>query len=273
VTKVSAVDVGIVLGVVAIVASIVVPTGLERLKRPRLEIIPSLWAPPRFVTWTFATVRVRNKPPKGLNWLFMRQPAQGCAVEIDYYLWDSNARFLTLPGRWSSVLEPLSYVPSPLAAELPAGSGSAGSVFAGSPVTGVGPPPTGFVGLPVSAGTASTFPVPPAGAGAASTSEDLTQPKFGIIYDPTRDPGQRDVAVSRDGEEVAVAILRDDEAFAFSTESYNHPSWGNPDWRLERTKTYRIVVRVRGSGIKIERKFRLEYLSNDVSEFRLTAVG
>src|SRR5262249_26807565 len=143
-------DLGVVLGGLAIIASIVVPTGLERLKRPRLEIIPSQWYPPRFVTWTFATVRVRNKPPRGLNCLIIRQPAHRCVVEIDYYLWGSDARFLTLPGRWSSVPEPLSYVPSPLAAELPAGSGWRGRAFAGSPVTGVGPPPTGFVDPPVS---------------------------------------------------------------------------------------------------------------------------
>jgi len=79
------------------------------------------------------------------------------------------------------------------------------------------------------------------------------------------------VAVSPDGEEVAVAILRDGEAFAFSTESYAYPSWGNPSWRLEHG-TYRIVVRVRGSAIQEERYFKLEYLSNDVSKFRLEAI-
>ncbi len=105
-----------------------------------------------------------------------------------------------------------------------------------------------------------------------STRTGPTQPEYSIIYDPEKDPGQLDIAVSPDGEEVAVAILRDGEAFAFSTESYGYPSWGNPRWRLE-YGTYRIVVRVRGSGILEERPFKLEYLNNDdISKFRLEAI-
>jgi hypothetical protein len=104
-----------------------------------------------------------------------------------------------------------------------------------------------------------------------TTRAGSTQHEYSIIYDPEKDPGKIDIAVSPDGEEVAVAILRDGEAFAFSTESYGYHSWGNPSWRLEHG-TYRIVVRVRGSGIQEERPFKLEYLSNDVSKFRLEAV-
>lgn len=259
-------DVGTVLGLVAIGVAIAVPFGIEALKRPRLEIIPSQWSPSRFVTWTFATVRVYNKPlAKPLNRLVTRQAAQGCVIEIDYYLLDSEARsFPTVPGRWSSVPEPLRSVPSSLATERRAGCGGTTSAFTGFPVTGVGPPVTG--------GTAPIFAVPSVSAPVASTGAGFAEPKFTVVYDPTLDPGQRDVAVSQAGEEVAVAILRDGEAFAFSTESYNHPSWGNPAWRLTRGSTYRIVVCVRGSSIQEERKFRLEYLSHDISQFRLQEI-
>jgi hypothetical protein len=147
----------------------------------------------------------------------------------------------------------------------------------GPPVTGgtastfPGPGAAGVVGPPVTAGTADASIVPPGSASTVSTRAGSTQPAYSIIYDPEKDPGQLDVAVSPDGEEVAVAILRDGEAFAFSTQSYNYPSWGNPRWRLEHG-TYRIVVRVRGSGIQEERHFKLEYLSNDVSKFQLEAI-
>ena len=201
-------------------------------------------------------------------------------------------------------------MPSSLVAELPPGpsrssshgagilpgtypTGAAGlGVTGGTASTFPGPDTAGVVGPPVTGGTASTFPgpgaagvvgppvtagaadasiVPPGSASTVSTRAGSTQPAYSIIYDPEKDPGQLDVAVSPDGEEVAVAILRDGEAFAFSTESYNYPSWGNPRWRLEHG-TYRIVVRVRGSGIQEERHFKLEYLSNDVSKFQLEAI-
>ena len=283
------VDIGTVLAIVGIVLAIVVPVvvalGVEALKRARLEIAPSVWRPPNFVTWTFATVRVRNKPiPPRLSRFLPREEAHGCVVEIDYYRWDSSARlFPTIRGRWSSVPEPLSRVPSSLVIELPPGprNPGLGTVEAiGTGSTMPGPGATGVVGPPVTGGTAPTFPGPdaagvvgpPVSDGTASTRAGLsTQPEYSIVYNPERDPGQLDVAVSPDGEEVAVAILRDGEAFAFSTESYNYPSWGNPGWRLEHG-TYRIVVRVRGSGIEVERPFKLEYLSNDVSKFQLEAI-
>lgn len=295
-------DIGTVLAIVGIVLAIVVPVvvalGVEALKRARLEIAPSVWRPPNFVTWTFATVRVHNKPlPPRLSRFLPREEAHGCVVEIDYYRWDSSARlFPTIRGRWSSVPEPLSRVPSSLVAELPPGPRNpglgaveaigTGSTMPGPGATGVvGPPVTGgtaptfpgpdaagVVGPPVTGGTASTPAVPPVSAGVASIrAGSSAQPEYSIVYNPERDPGQLDVAVSPDGEEVAVAILRDGEAFAFSTESYNYPSWGNPGWRLEHG-TYRIVVRVRGSGIEVERPFKLEYLSNDVSKFQLEAI-
>lgn len=292
-------DMGTVLAIIGIVLAIVVPVvvalGVEKLKQASLEITSSVWQPPNFVTWTFATVRVRNRPlPPQLGRFLPREGAQGCVVEIDYYRWDSSARlFPTIRGRWSSVPEPLSRVPTSLVAELPHGpsrsSSQGGGALPGTQPTGVTGLPVaggtasttpssgalGVVGPPVTGGTASTLPVPavpPVSAGVPSArAGSSTQPEYSIVYDPERDPGQLDIAVSADGEEVAVAILRDGEAFAFSTESYNYPSWGNPGWLLSHG-TYRIVVRVRGSGIQVEGQFKLEYLSNDVSKFRLDAI-
>src|SRR6266568_3898941 len=306
-------DIGTILAIIGIVLAIVVPVvvalWVEARKRAHLEIAPSAWQAPNFVMWTFATVRVRNKPlPPRLSRFLSREEAHGCVVEIDYYNWDSGSRlFPTIRGRWSSAPEPLGRVPSSLIAELPPGSSSSQGPairpgiyptgVVGSPVTGgtastfpsfgsagvIGPPVTGgpastlpvsgagVVGPPVTAGAADASVVPPGSDSTASTRPGSTQNAYSIIYDPEKDPGQIDVAVSPDGEEVAVAILRDGEAFAFSTESYAYPSWGNPSWRLEHG-TYRIVVRVRGSAIQEERYFKLEYLSNDVSKFRLEAI-
>lgn len=110
-------------------------------------------------------------------------------------------------------------------------------------------------------------PVAPYTGGTASLS---TEPGFSPVYDRTLDPRQHDVPVSRAGEEVAVAILRAGEAFAFSTESYDYNAWGNPAWKLCYPGTYRIVVRVRGSSVEHEQAFKLEYLSNDdFAKFRL----
>ena len=106
--------------------------------------------------------------------------------------------------------------------------------------------------------------VPPGSASTLSTKRCVRAAWiFDHLRPRKRSEGELDVAVSPDGEEVAVAILRDGEAFAFSTESYDYDRWGNPAWRLEHG-TYRIVVRVRGSGILEERQFKLEYLNDDV---------
>jgi hypothetical protein len=259
---------GLVIAIVAVVAAVVIPLGIEQLKRPQLEIVPSQWSPPEFVPWTFATVRIRNKPVAiwGVRRLLSREIAQACSVEIDYGEVDSAAPFLKLPGRWSSVREPLRFL-------LPGGD-EITDPFSSTPVTGVGPP--------VSGGTAPTYTFEPPQIGTLSAAGAAVPPqgsgiariprRVRVIYDPTLDPGKLDISVSPDGEEVAVAILRDREAYAFTTASYNYPSWGNPEWKLELQKTYRIVVRVRGSGIQQERAFKLSYLDNDPSKFRLQEI-
>jgi hypothetical protein len=59
-------DMATFLAIVGIILAIIVPVAVvlwvEALKRAHLEIVRSDWRPPNFVTWTFATVRVRNKP-------------------------------------------------------------------------------------------------------------------------------------------------------------------------------------------------------------------
>ena len=204
-------DAGLVIGVAALVvgiAALAVPFRIEWLKKPRLEIVPSTWLPTGPVGWTFATVRVRNKPLTGTSSrLLTRQAAQGCTVDIDFFDWrDPDVRIrTTMPGRWSSHQQPIRSVPNVQPWLLPSATGAPGNV---------------------------SMPVP-----------------FDAEYDPTLDPRHHDVPVSEDGEEVAVAILlRRGEAFAFSTESYDHPDFANPDWKLDHG-TYRIVVRVHRSEV------------------------
>lgn len=265
-----------IIGIAALAVGVValgVCIAMEALKRPRLTIVNSKWPNPSFVPWTFATVRVRNEPlAPPLRNLLTRQSAQACKAEIEFYRWDSTAPFLRLPGRWSAVPQPLSLVPSSLAgAPIPA---SGGTVYTpvDIPVTG-GTAPTTFPFDLASGGAAALTVIPPSSGKASGRSG------YKVVYDPARDLGRRNVAVSsgeeeerEGGEEIAVAILRGGEAFAFSTESYKHPSWGNPEWRLERGNIYRIIVRVRGSGVQRERAFRLEYLTNNPSEFWLQAI-
>ena len=267
------------VAVVGIAASI----AMEAVRRPRLRIEPSEWRNPAFVTWTFATVRVYDNPVAApLRKLLARRSAEACKAEIEYYEVDSTAPFLRLPGRWSSVPEPLSLVPASLVTAPPAAGGLFEYTPVTAPVTGGTAPTTslgtsgGAARLPVTGGVTG-LPVTGAPAGLpvnprSGSRTRRVRPEYTVVYDPARDPGQRDVAVSNEGEEIAVAIFRDDKAFAFSTESYRHPRWGNPDWRLERGKTYRIVVRVQGSSVQQERAFRLAYLTNNPSDFRLQAI-
>jgi hypothetical protein len=223
------VDVAVGLGVAALAAAFVVPATIEWLKRPRLEIVPSPWAPAGPVAWTFAAVRIRNKPLTWpFHWLLTREAAQGLEVQIDFFTWSSGERAMSsVPGRWSSTPQPLRSVPSP--------------------------PPQTAAQLASTGGTAVLDP---------------NYQSFKSVYDPDLIRRQHDVPVTRGGEEVAVAILRAGEAFAFTDSSYGHPAWGQPELRLQRG-TYRVVVRVHGSSIDHTQAFKLEYLSDDFTSFRL----
>jgi hypothetical protein len=99
----------------------------------------------------------------------------------------------------------------------------------------------------------------------------IGEDEFTPVYDPTLDLRQHDVGVSREGKEVAVAILRNGEAFAFSTKSYDYVEFGNPDWRLAHG-TYKVTVRVRGASVGRKRDFKLEYLSDNFADFRLQEI-
>lgn len=68
-------------------------------------------------------------------------------------------------------------------------------------------------------------------------------------------------------EEVAVAVLRDGRASGWGAESYFH-DWHHLDWRLDQG-IYDVEVRAEWPGTTKTRRFRLEYLSDDLASFRL----
>jgi len=87
----------------------------------------------------------------------------------------------------------------------------------------------------------------------------------------TTDRRYRDIPVGDTGEEVAVAVLNEEGAFAFSSTSYEHNAFGDPDLRLSRG-TYRVVVHARGSSVNHKRVFKLEYLSEKFDQFQLQEI-
>lgn len=256
-----------ILAIVALLLTVIVPLAIERWKRPKLEITAATWPTPGPVNRTFAVARVRSKP---LRVPFLRRDvAQGCEIELDFRCADKERKFLPIKGRWSSHQEPIS-------------TSLAGGVrpIVGPPVTGAPAPYNGGSITPGQYG-AGTGAATPSSGGTASTSSypggSSIQPFGGnpgmdyiSRYDPSLDPPQQDIGVSRDGEEVAVAILRDGKAYAFSTQSYNYPDFGNPDWGLPQG-TYYIDISIQGSNVKKKSKrFKLEYLDdNNFAAFRL----
>src|SRR6266545_7938169 len=97
--------VGVVLALIAIALTITA----ERLKHPRLDIRPSPFRPPGPLEWTFAAVRVHNRPeiPRPLGWFITRDAAVGCAVTVEFHRRDGTLAFHSVEGRWSSQPEPL----------------------------------------------------------------------------------------------------------------------------------------------------------------------
>jgi hypothetical protein len=55
------------------------------------------------------------------------------------------------------------------------------------------------------------------------------------LFEPSLVPGsyRLDIPATSAWEEVAIAVRRDSEVYAFSAESYAHPDWKQPEWRLE----------------------------------------
>jgi hypothetical protein len=89
---------GIVLGALGLVAAIAVPIAIEFLKRPQLEIVPSIWRPGGPALFTFAAAQVRNKPLRGpLGRVLTREAAQACVASIDYYKWGTEEK--VMPAR------------------------------------------------------------------------------------------------------------------------------------------------------------------------------
>jgi hypothetical protein len=268
-----------VISLILAIAAIVLTVTVERLKRSKIEIVPSVWIAPSFVQWTFATVRIRNKELwPVVRWFLERRPAQGCRIKLEYFDGDSTLPFLRIDGRWSSSDEPIGWVPSSLTSS-PTSAGSAPDIVpltAGPPVTGA--PLYQPLNPTISGGTAPTtrpseitpFPSspPPTFRGSGTTGSE-NDPKYKLSYTPSRAPGPYDITADPEGEEVAVAILREGEVFAFSTASYQYPLWGNPDWKLDLKQIYRIRIRVSGAGVIKEATFKLDCLDPDPSNFQL----
>jgi hypothetical protein len=95
-----------ILAIVAIVLAVIVPTGIEYLKKPRLDIVPGNWEPQGTAPWKFAVARVVNRSlPRPFSKLFTRETAHGCKVSIEYQEWSTGKRLLpTITGRWSGHL-------------------------------------------------------------------------------------------------------------------------------------------------------------------------
>jgi len=104
-----------------------------------------------------------------------------------------------------------------------------------------------------------------------TSHQELTEAIPHLTENTSTDQRYRDIPVSRAGEEIAVAVLNEESAYAFSSASYGYPAFGNPAWRLNRG-TYRIAVRVLGSSVDREQVFKLEFLSNNFAQFRLQAI-
>ncbi len=93
---------------------------------------------------------------------------------------------------------------------------------------------------------------------------------FNAVYDPTLVPDtlRLDVPPSGVGQEVAVAITRDGQAFMFGAESYAYGTFGNPKWKLER-KQYDVDVVASSSGLRAVGRFRLDNRDADYATFRI----
>lgn len=223
------------VAIAAIVLAVVIPVGIEVLKRPRLTIAPEPWSAAGPVGWVFAVVRVRNGPlSRPWSLLLRRDSATACDVTAEFRRKGQGLAIPAVRCRWSAAPEPIRQVPLPESAlrELSTASASAS-----------GGPPERWSNIV--AAYASTF-------------------------DPEAVPQsfELDIAPTEDGYEVAVAILlRDRGAFAFSAESYAY-GFAKPEWRLERGE-YEVTVTARSGQIRRSEVLSLKYLDDDFSRFRL----
>jgi hypothetical protein len=215
-----------VLGIAGLVAAFAVPSGIEILKRPRLEIVPVPWEHPGpgVGRMTFATVEVRCKP-RLAPFAFLTRPADTCRVWIDWWTLGEAGKvrkFPTMAARWDKHVEPLRVVPS-------------------HSVTF--PPGFHYYG-----GT-----IPTTGPGAPTLTESTR-----LEFDPDRINPEQTIAVGSDLGTVSVAVRRGSDAFAFFDESYVFMDSGlaNPSWKLEFGKTYLLDIKVKGSNARAKDTFK-----------------
>lgn len=69
-------------------------------------------------------------------------------------------------------------------------------------------------------------------------------------------------------QEVAVAVLRDKEAYGWGADSYAY-DWKNPNWKLDRG-VYDVRLTIQWNGGSMEKRFALPFLSTDIGGFELT---
>ena len=95
-------------GLLVAAAAVVLTLSIEWLKRPRLEIVESVWQPKGPTQWVFAIVHVRNRR---MSWpagaLLVRESAKACEVVLEFR--KPGGGELVMPevaARWSSHPEP-----------------------------------------------------------------------------------------------------------------------------------------------------------------------
>jgi len=152
------------------------------------------------------------------------------------------------------------------------------------------PPPTSYAG-----GTVPTFSggaVPASYAGGTVPTSHLGAMPLGHIgatgggvssntaawhveYDPSLDTPQQDISVGSDRGHISVAILKDGNAFAFANDSYGTPPSNHlckPEWKLTLGETYLIEIHIKGANVNYNKAFKLEYLTDNFSDFKLKDV-
>jgi hypothetical protein len=97
------------------------------------------------------------------------------------------------------------------------------------------------------------------------------QPFIAAVFAPNLVPDSRRLDLPAGGrrQEVAVAVLRDGEAYGWGAESYAFPFWRNPDWRLSERAEYEVVLTIQWAGGTAAERLRLPYLSDEMGAFRL----
>ncbi len=255
---------GIGLGAAGLLAAMMMPFGVEGLKKPRLEIKPIPWQPKGPIyPMTFASAQVYNRPIRGpLGKPLDRAAAEACEISIDFFTWGDRVStqrvFDTIPGRWDSHPQPLELREVERHDDRPSGRPPVQSRGTVSP--GVSTMPAGEVLGAEYNVHAGWFDLP------ATTG-------WRLEYNPSAVRKQEDLPVGSDRGGISVAILRDEQAFAFTDESYRYGDLCNPNWQLTMNTTYRVEVRVQGSNADHKQAFKLEFYGTDFGKFRLQTVN